>query len=75
MVYAGEMISATAEGMGAKTSFDVKEETDKWDEIQASMQKGKFSKGWIGLLSGGVLLLAIIATVLTAKKKKAKRTP
>jgi hypothetical protein len=59
--------------MGAKTSFDVKAETDKWDEIQASMQKGKFSKGWIGLLSGGFLLLVIIVTVLTAKKKKAKQ--
>jgi hypothetical protein len=74
MVYAGEMISATAEGIGAKTSFDVKVETNKWDEIQASTQKGKFSKGWIGLLSGGVLLLAIIAAVVTTKKKKAKRT-
>lgn len=74
IVGAGEMISATAEGMGAKSNFDVKEETDKWDEIQASMGKGKSGIVWIGLLSGGVLLLAIIVTILTAKKKKAKRT-
>jgi hypothetical protein len=74
IVGTGEMISATAKGLGVKTSFDVKKETDKWDESQASMKKEKFSMGWIGLLSGGVLLVAIIAVVMTAKKKKAKPT-
>ncbi|SHH36642.1 FecR family protein [Thermosyntropha lipolytica DSM 11003] len=64
IVNAGEMITATADGLGDKTDFDIKAEQKEWDTHQASLKRNDGNLLWVGFLFGGILFIALFLVVI-----------
>lgn len=71
LVDAGEMISATKEGLSAKEGFDVEAEKKKWGDIDSSAKEKLPSyPSYIWYIAALILAVALIVILLKKNKRK-----
>ena len=77
LVNAGEMLSSTANGLGEKTTFDVKAEQAAWNrfmkEAGLKTDKGGFPLWLLIVILGVAAVLLAAAVALFVRRNKAKR--
>lgn len=73
-VGAGEMISATAAGLGSKTTFDVKAEQVKWEEIRALAQPHGQASSLIAVAIGCVAIVVALVILYVVRRNRTAGT-